>query len=86
MKTGFAQFILIFMHTVLRMTLTVFFLMIKVEELFTLFAASVLLKSDHSAFSHLGMKLGSLMSTNTVKHAFAFLLQTVLKHKILPIE
>ena len=44
-KTGFAQLVPIFMPTVLRMTFTVAFLMIKAEELCTLVVASVLLKS-----------------------------------------
>jgi hypothetical protein len=49
-KTGFAQLVPILMPTVLRMTFTVAFLMIKAEELCMLVVASVLLKSilsDH---------------------------------------
>ena len=90
-KTGFAQFLPIFTPTVLRMTLTVPFLMIKAEELCMLAVASVLLKSilclKITVFSHLWMKLDSLMNTNTVKPAFAsFPPNFVLNHKAPPIE
>jgi hypothetical protein len=57
MKTGFAQLVPIFTPTVLRMTLTVAFLMIKAEELCMLVEALVLLKSVLcliiTEFSHL---------------------------------